>query len=167
MTKDRMTHKVKSLNIGHWCLVIGAFLTLTNGCGSSAKGPPLAPAEGTVLLDGKQLANASVMLVPRGETRGDKAFYGKTDASGKFAVTSADGKQKGAAVGNYQVLINKLVKPDGSDFVPDPNSGPEDTGGFRELLPASYSDSAKSVLTAEVPDGGTKTLEFKLNSKQR
>jgi len=162
-----MTYKGQALNIGHWCLVIGPFLALTAGCGSSAKGPPLVPAEGTVLLDGKQLSNASVMLVPRGETRGDKAFYGKTDAAGKFAVTSADGKQKGAAVGNYQVLINKLVKLDGSDFVPDPNSGPEDTGGFRELLPAAYSDSAKSVLTAEVPDGGTKTLEFKLNSKQR
>ncbi len=144
-----------------WCLV------LLLGCQPTAKGPPLVPVEGVVTLDGKPLAGANVMFVPRGETRGDKAFYGKTNASGKFVATSADGKQKGTAVGNYQVVINKLVKPDGSDFVPDPNAGPEDTGGFRELLPAAYSDAAKSNLTAEVPEGGAKNLEFKLNSKQK
>jgi len=137
------------------------------GCQPAAKGPPLVPVEGLVTLDGKPLAGANVMLVPRGETRGDKAFYAKTDSAGKFIAASADGKQKGAAVGNYQVVLNKLVKPDGSDFVPDPNSGPEDTGGFRELLPPAYSDASKSTLTADVPDGGTKNLEFKLNSKQK
>jgi len=142
-------------------------LVLLGGCSSAPPGPPLVPVEGIVTLDGKALAGANVMLVPRGETRGDKAFYAKTDAAGKFLAASADGRQKGAAVGNYQVVINKLVKPDGSDFIPDPNSGPEDTGGFRELLPSAYSDAARSTLTADVPDGGTKNLEFKLNSKQR
>jgi len=140
---------------------------LVGGCQPASKGPPLVSAEGIVTLDGKPLAGANVMLVPRVETRGDKAFYAKTDAAGKFVAASADGRQKGTAVGNYQVVINKLVKPDGSDFVPDPNSGPEDTGGFREMLPAAYSDAAKSVLTADVPEGGTKSLEFKLNSKQK
>jgi len=140
---------------------------LVGGCQPASKGPPLVPAEGIVTLDGKPLAGANVMLVPRVETRGDKAFYAKTDAAGKFVAASADGRQKGTAVGNYQVVINKLVRPDGSDFVPDPNSGPEDTGGFREMLPAAYCDAAKSVLTADVPEGGTKSLEFKLNSKQK
>src|SRR5215471_7672057 len=167
MTNDRMTISIRAHEIGHWCLVIGASFFLAVGCQQSAKGPPLVPAEGAVTLDGKPLAGANVMLVPRGETRGDKAFYAKTDVAGKFLAASADGKQKGAAVGNYQVVVNKLVKPDGSDFVPDPNSGPEDTGGFRELLPSAYSDSAKSILTADVPDGGTKSLELKLNSKQK
>jgi len=172
MTNDRMTRNVHLPVFDHWCfgfcLIIGAWsLVLAAGCQPAAKGPPLVPAEGVVTLDGKPLANANVMLQPKGETRGDKAFYGKTDAAGKFAVTSADGKQKGAAVGNYLVVIGKLVKPDGSDFTPDPNSGPEDTGGFKQLLPPAYSDEAKSVLTADVPDGGTKNLEFKLNSKQK
>ena len=154
--------------VGHWRLVIsGAAVMLIAGCQPTAKGPPLVPVEGTITLDGKPLAGANVMLVPRGETRGDKAFYGKTDAAGKFVAASTDGKRKGAAVGNYQVVINKLVKPDGSDFIPDPNAGPEDTGGFREVLPAVYSDTAKSMLVADVPDGGTKSLEFKLNSKQK
>jgi hypothetical protein len=150
------------------CSLIGALsLVLAGGCQPVSKGPPLVPAEGIVTLDGKPLAGANVMLQPQGETRGDKAFYGKTDESGKFVAASADGKQKGAAVGTYKVVINKLVKPDGSDFIPDPNSGPEDTGGFRKLLPDAYSDEAKSILTADVPDGGAKTLEFKLSSKQK
>ena len=133
------------------------------GCMAATPGPAV---EGVVLLDGQPLANANVQLIPQGENRGQTGF-GKTDAAGKFVAASADGKRKGAAVGNYQVVINKLVKPDGSDFIPDPNAGPEDTGGFREVLPAVYSDTAKSMLAADVPDGGTKSLEFKLNSKQK
>jgi hypothetical protein len=167
MTNDRMTISIRAPEFGRWCLVIGASFLLAVGCQQSAKGPPLVPVEGVVTLDGKPLAGANVMLIPRGETRGDKAFYGKTNASGKFVATSADGRQKGTAVGSYQAVVNKMVKPDGSDFVPDPNAGPEDTGGFRELLPAAYSDAAKSTLTADVPDGGTKNLEFKLSSKQK
>jgi hypothetical protein len=141
-------------------------LSAACGCSSQAGGPPLVPAEGTVMLDGKPLSGAEVLFEPRGETRG-QAVFGRTDAAGKFTLAAPDGKRKGAAVGGYRVVINKLVKPDGSDFVPDPNLGPMDTGGFRELLPAAYSDLGQSQLTAEVPEGGTKTLEFKLNSKAK
>jgi hypothetical protein len=151
---------------GTWFLVLAAIGTV-GGCGGSSSGPGLVPAEGMVLLDDKPLANANVMLVPKGETRGDRASFAKTDAAGKFAVASPDGKRKGTAVGSYQVVINKLVKPDGSDFNPDPNAGPEDTGGWRELLPATYSDPAQSTLTTEVPAGGTKGLEFKLKGKKK
>jgi hypothetical protein len=154
------------LDLGAWFLVLFAAVTLS-GCGASSGGPGLVPVEGTVLLDDKPLANANVMLVPKGETRGDRASFGKTDAAGKFVVGSADGKKKGAAVGSYGVVINKLVKPDGSDFVPDPNAGLEDSGGWKELLPVSYSDPAQSTLTAEVPAEGTKGLEFKLKGKRK
>ena len=54
-----------------------------------------------------------------------------------------------------------------SDFIPDPNSGPMDTGGFKELLPATYTDPLQTILTADVPDSGTSTLDFKLKSKGR
>jgi hypothetical protein len=168
MNNDRRTAQDLFRFVRHWCLVaVASGPAIFSGCGTSQKGPPLVPAEGIVTLDGKPLSGATVMLVPRGETRGATALYGKTDSAGKFGVTSPDGKHKGASVGNYQVVINKLVKPDGSDFVPDPKSGPEDTGGFREVLPTAYSDPARSALTADVPDGGTKSLEFKLNSKQK
>ena len=137
------------------------------GCNSKTNGPPLVPAAGVVMLDGKPLGGAQVMLSPSGKTRGSTALYGKTDANGQFAVASPDGKHKGAAVGSYKAVISKLVKPDGSDFIPDPNAGPDDTGGYRSLLPSKYSDEAQTVLTADVPEGGTKSLEFKLSSKQK
>jgi hypothetical protein len=127
----------------------------------------LVPAEGVVLLDDKPLGNANVMLVPQGETRGDRGSFGRTDATGKFAVASPDGKRKGTAVGSYRIVISKFVKPDGSDFIPDPNVGPDETGGYKELLPVTYSDAAQSTLTAEVPAGGTKGLEFKLKGKKK
>jgi len=149
------------------CVLLVACALLGGGCDSAPSGPPVVPAEGTVLLDDKPLSGANVTFNPQGETRGDRASYGKTEANGKFAVASPDGKRKGTAVGSYQVIINKLVKPDGSDFVPDPNAGPEDTGGFREALPNIYSDPAHTTLKAEVPAGGTKSLEFKLKSKRK
>ena len=156
----------RSIGLGD-CLLFGAGCVLFLGaCTPAASGPALVPVEGVVTLDDKPLVNANVMLMPRGETRG-QAVFAKTDANGKFAASSPDGKLKGATVGSYQVVINKLVKPDGSDFVPDPNAGPEDTGGFRELLPAGYSDQAQSTLAAEVPEAGAKSLEFKLKSKRR
>jgi hypothetical protein len=152
--------------LGVWFLLLAAMMAC-GGCGGSSSGPGLVPAEGAVLLDDKPLANASVMLVPQGETRGDRASLAMTNAAGKFAVASADGKRKGTAVGSYRVVISKLVKPDGSDFIPDPNVGPDETGGWRELLPSAYSDPAQCTLTAEVPAGGTKGLEFKLKGKKK
>jgi hypothetical protein len=141
-------------------------LALLFGCNTGQPGPKLVPAGGTVTLDGKPLGAADVMFVPQDETKG-QGGAARTDATGKFELLSQDRKKKGAAVGSYRVIISKLVKPDGTDFIPDPNSGPMDTGGFKELLPATYSDPNQTSLTAEVPDGGAAGLEFKLKSKGR
>lgn len=141
--------------------------TLTSaGCSSAPDGPALVPVEGTVTLDGKPLGAADIALVPVGQTMG-QGGNGRTDAAGKFALQSFDRKHTGAPAGSYRVVINKLVKPDGTDYAPDPNAGPIDTGGFRELLPAAYSDMGESQLTADVPAAGTKNLDFKLRSKLR
>jgi hypothetical protein len=148
------------------CLYL-ALPIIAAGCSAAVEGPPFVPVEGTVLLDSKPLSGAEVTFEPQGDTPGHLALFGRTDAAGKFSLHTPDGKRTGAAVGEYKVVVNKLVRPDGSDFIPDPNSGPMDTGGFREVLPVSYSDTAQSQLTATVPDGGTKTLEFKLKSKGR
>jgi len=126
----------------------------------------LVPVEGIITLDGKPLGAADIMFVPRGETKG-QGGVAHTDAGGKFELLSQDRKFKGAPVGDYRVVINKLVKPDGSDYVPDPNAGPMDTGGFKELLPVVYSDMGQTKLETIVPEGGTKNLEFKLQSKSR
>ena len=141
------------------CTVICAVIV---GCKAALAGPAV---EGGVTLDGKPLANASVQFIPQGENRGQTGF-GKTDAAGKFTIGPAGGKQRGAAPGEYKVVISKHVKPDGTDYVPKPDEDPM-LGNHKELLPAAYSDAEKSILTANVPDTGTKSLEFKLNTKQK
>jgi hypothetical protein len=132
------------------------------GCGSKPPGPAV---EGIVTLDGQPLANANVQLVPQGETMG-QAGFGKTDQAGKFSIGPAGSKQRGAAPGEYKVVISKYVKPDGTDYVPKPDEDPM-LGNYKELLPAAYSDPGRSVLTVNVPDGEAKNLELKLNSKQK
>jgi hypothetical protein len=153
---ERLTKSVASLSLT-------SLILLLPGCNRAPAGP-LVPVEGIVSLDGKPLGAADVMFIPQGETPG-QAAVARTGADGKFELLSADRKQKGTAVGNYQVIVSKKVKPDGTDYVPDPNAGEFDTGGFRELLPAAYTDQTQTPLTADVPSGGVKNLEFKLRSK--
>lgn len=154
------------MNKFFWGITAAALLTgMTGGCGKSDGGPPLVPAEGVVILDGKPLANADVMFIPQEGTAG-QALFGRTDAEGHFRMATPDGKRQGAAVGRYKVTIQKLVKPDGSDFIPDPNAGPMDTGGFRELLPPRFASEAETQLEAEVPVGGTRDLRFDLKLRR-
>jgi hypothetical protein len=136
------------------------------GCDRGAPGPPLVPVAGVVTLDGKPLTAADIMFVPQGETKG-QGGVGRTDAAGAFELFTQDRQQKGAPVGSYRVIINKMVTPDGKDYVPDPNVGPIDTGGFKEVLPTAYSDMGLTKLEVNIPEGGTKDLSFKLNSKQK
>lgn len=148
--------------------VLAAIAICSTSCNSEPPGPKLVPVKGLITLDGKPLSAADVMFIPQGDTKG-QGGVGRTDESGKFEVLSFDRKHKGAPVGNYRVIVSKLVKPDGTDYIPDPNAGPFDTGGFKELLPAAYrdSDTAQSKLSADIPDTGTDTIELKLNSKAR
>jgi hypothetical protein len=153
-----------------WTFAFGLSATLLclllGGCSSGPPGPKLVPASGTVTLDDKPLGNADVMFIAEDQTRG-QGGVARTDESGKFELLTVDRKHKGAAAGSYKVIVSKLVTPDGRDFTPDPNAGPMDTGGFKELLPEVYTDQLKTTLTADIPDSGTSTLEFKLKSKGR
>ena len=144
--------------------LLAGVLVVLAGCGSGPDGPPLVAVEGTVTLDGKALGKADLMFVPQGETKG-QGGVAQTNQDGRYALVSQDRKHTGAPVGEYRVIINKMVKPDGTDFVPDPNAGPMDTGGFRDLLPAAYSDMGQTTLTATVPAGGAKSIDFSLKSK--
>jgi hypothetical protein len=136
------------------------------GCGDAPAGPPLVPAEGVITFNGSPLAAADLIFVPQGETKG-QGGVGRTDSSGRFKLISHDRKHDGIPAGSYRVVINKLVKPDGTDFVPDRNAGPMDTGGFREVLPPTYSDMGLTTLQATIPVEGTKDLNFKLTKSGR
>jgi hypothetical protein len=142
-------------------LVVGFGLLV--GCDRPPAGPQLVPAEGTVTLDGKSLSGATLIFQPQDNTAG-QGGTARTDAGGKFSLTSFDLKAKGTAAGSYRVVISKKVNPDGSDFAPSADQDPM-LAAYKEILPPQYSDDAQTTLTAEVPPEGTKNIEFHLSSK--
>jgi hypothetical protein len=136
-------------------------LALFSACTPADTGPPLAPVAGTVTLDAKPLEGALVTLIPTGETKG-QAGSGRTDSAGKFKIIALGSQQReGVAAGTHQVLVTKLVNPDGSLYVPAPGEGPMDGSG-RELLHPTYSDPSQTRLQATVPPEGLPNLELKL-----
>jgi len=112
------------------------------------------------MLDGKPLAGAGIMFLPRGETRGNGAMA-MTDPKGKYTLKTDHGGP-GAPEGEYAVTISKVVNRDGTPYVPNPNVA---EAGERETLPGTYSNSMNTVLTATVPKGGN-TINFELKSKR-
>jgi hypothetical protein len=136
-------------------LVLGLALAGT-GC-NRYDGPPLYPVTGTVTLDGKPLPGAGVMFVPRGETRGN-ASLGLTDVNGKYTLKAEQGGYPGVPEGEFAVVISKLKDsaPAGEELAAAQTSN-------EETLSAKYWDSAQSILTAKVPQGGA-TVDFPLVS---
>jgi len=129
------------------------------GCGDP-NAPPLHPVSGTVTLDGKPLANAGVMFLPRGDTRGN-ACVGLTDPSGKYTLKPERTSGTGAPEGKFAGTISKMKDPP-AGATPDQPAAAET--GFDETLSAKYWDSVQTILEAEVPAGG-KTIDFALKSK--
>lgn len=141
--------------------ISSALLSVTLGCGGSdANLPPLVPVTGTITMDGKALESASVTFIPVGATRGNGAT-GYTDSNGKYELATPGG-DKGAPVGQYKVLLSKMVMPDGSPYRGESGVAPMDSPA-REVLPAKYSDYDQTILKATVPEGGGEVnLQVKL-----
>lgn len=137
------------------------------GCGESVvvpNWPDVVPCTGTVTMGGKPLGQAMVLYVPDVSTQG-QGGSAQTDDSGKYTISSRNVKGEtvpGIVPGKYRVSFSRMVKPDGSVWVPDPTSsaGPA-TFGAREELPLKYSDPATSIQIAEVKAGGA-PIDFDL-----
>jgi hypothetical protein len=141
-------------------LVVALVITAV-GCGGKGPNlPPQYPVSGTISMDGKPLGGAGIMFLPRGETRGTGAF-GMADATGKYSLKTDHGGA-GAPEGEYAVTISRVVNRDGTPYVPNPDVA---EAGERETMPGIYSDSMKTVLSANVPKGGD-TINFELKAKR-
>lgn len=146
--------------------ILGWVMFATVGCGgtSAPKLPDPVPVGGTVLFDGKPLADAIVTFVPainssKGMGPGANAV---TDESGSFELVTAIGRRAkpGAIPGKYRVSISRLVGPDGSPIVLEPGAPPANAGA-RESLPPRYSDVMMTELKADVGDEGG-SFDFKV-----
>jgi hypothetical protein len=141
------------------CSLLSLGFVLILGCSSGTK---LAPVSGTVTLNGKPLAGASVNFEPQssGEKKSLEAplnSTGKTNDKGEYSLETIKG-QKGAVVGKHKVYISLLKTQvgDGDARVP--------RGGWptKDMVPIRYNE--KSELTIDVPSGGTDKANFELKS---
>jgi len=141
------------------------------GCGGGAANESVetAPVSGTVTMDGKPLAGATVNF-----TTEKFASSGTTDAEGKYELPT------GAAVGDNKVFISKWkggrAPSDESDVFEDNpeilddgqieaiGDGTQSAQETEQLVPDTYSDPANTSLKFPVSAGGTTTADFRLKS---
>ncbi len=155
------------MTLRSWVCIVLATILLT-GCGES--GPDVVPVEGTVTLDGKPLANKSLMFLPIEGTSGHGAG-GASDAEGKYTlravVPGATRDYEGAVPGRYRVNV---FEPTITGDVPAEEEGDEPavamgpgSGTPKSEIPAVYGTD-RSPLVLEVPEsGGVLNVELKSN----
>ncbi len=105
-------------------LGFGVLLTLS-GCGRQ-EGPPMAPVQGRVLLNGKPLAGAQVSFIRQGAAR---FSLGKTDEQGRFILTTFD-REDGALIGENKVTVAQVQS---SVAPPTRDSAEEYLAALREV----------------------------------
>jgi hypothetical protein len=133
------------------------FKDLSKGKGDKKDAVKLktVPSSGRVTLDGQPLAGATVTFHPADGKKTSPRASGLTGDDGTF-VLSTYGKADGAPIGEYVVTIALEKK----------GAGPDDRPKLpRNLIPATYSDPAKSPLRVRVEDKKQMTFDFALAAK--
>jgi hypothetical protein len=145
-----------------WTSLFTALVLIGSGCGSK---DGLTKVRGIVTLDGNPVENAQVTFVPVSAGPGRNAT-GMTGPDGSFDLTTTS-PHDGAMSGNYKVLVHY----EEGTIVP-PGSMKEAKAGLlkaskkpkpppKYVIPALYSDPAKTPLSQKVPPDGTVKLELK------
>jgi hypothetical protein len=97
-------------------LVLSCSLMPLAGCGGKYK---MAPVSGTITLDGKPLADATVSFTPQATGSEAPASTGKTDQSGKYTLSLVSDETNGAIIGNHRVVIAKSFESSSDIATPD------------------------------------------------
>lgn len=131
---------------GSWLCLLIALAAV--GCG----GPGATAAGGTVTYQGQPVVDATVLFTPDGGGEGAAMATGKTDAQGKFTLTTKS-PNDGAIPGNYKVSISpaQAVQPEGDYSTPPPPP-----------FPAKYMDPLVTDLKATVASGGDNQFALEL-----
>ncbi len=133
------------------CVVLGACVLALACLGCGESGPEIAPVEGTITLDGKPLANASVVFVPEN----GRPAGGTTNSAGKYVLTFSEGRE-GAMPGKNKVRISTAR---------DPSETPEGEPipAAPETIPMRY--NAQTELEFPVEPGKKNIANFNLTSE--
>lgn len=122
------------------------------GCGSS--GPEIAHVSGRVTMDGKPLANASLIFIPEdGRPAG-----ARTDADGRYALNFTEGR-RGAIPGKNVVRITtqREAEQDENGKVVVPAS--------RETIPMEYNAASTLEFTIEPKKKNVANFDLKSGGK--
>jgi len=129
-------------------LLLVAAAVVAGGCGPGR--PTTVPIRGSVTLDGKPVAQATVLFVP---AAGGVPGRGVTDADGGFTLTTfAEGD--GAITGKHRVAVSK-IKVTGVDATEDGMLPATVSGEVRTIwvTPQKYADASTSGLEVDVARG--------------
>lgn len=148
-----------------WSVAIALIVVAIAGCGKSS--PKLHPATGTVTLDGKPLADATVSFVPAAGAPSD----GKTDSAGKYTIMTNG--LPGMPAGACKVAVSKFTS---AGEMPSMAPSPDDMKKMYEKkkkgevekgeVPAKYGRADTSGLSADVTSDAAKNVfNFELTTK--
>ena len=128
------------------------FLLACGGCGSS--GPEIASVAGRVTMDGKPLANATIVFIPES----GRPSGARTDESGDYALNFSEGR-RGAIPGPNAVRISTVRDAEkdenGKTLVPE----------SKETVPMEYNAATKLTFTVEPKKKNIANFDLKSGGK--
>ena len=128
------------------------------GCGES-DGLPREAVSGTVSVEGKPLKTGLITFLPASPETTTQG--GGPVVEGKYSMT----RSQGIVPGKYKVIISS--PEDTPEKFPDAGRNNDAPGmppiPAKEVIPAQYNN--KSLLTADVVEGGKNVFDFNLTAK--
>jgi hypothetical protein len=148
MTRSHRLFDISTMPSFAVVLLIALGLLMATGCGDGH--PKCIKVSGVVTYRGKPIENAGVTFMPKGA----HPASGKTDAAGRFTLTSFV-PGDGAAVGDHVVCISKMERdPKDKTNSPYPK--------MISVLPSKYAALQGSPLKATVTASGPNDFRFDL-----
>jgi hypothetical protein len=147
-----------------WCAWLLAVPLLAAGCG---KGSGATPLSGTVKLDGRPLANATVQFIA--QNPGGRDALGCTDAKGVFCLSTLK-TGDGAFPGRYKVVVQPVTPADAGVATAPPWAKTRPAAAEVQkpkcpaiTIPPRYSEPGQTVLVQDVP--ASREVVFELENK--
>ena len=137
-------HAVRILIFSVGCVL------LMSGCSGGSDRPDTVPVRGTITLDGKPLADATVSFSAETE----RPATGTSDSFGEFTLTTFE-SEDGAIPGEYKVTVEKYEVADNNDPYAERKS----------LVPLKYVTLNETPLTQSITAEGEPLLLIELNSE--
>ena len=138
-------------------VLFGVVVVGLAGCNMGGPSFKLTPVSGTVKMDGKPLPDADVQFIFDGTPPEQfLGSMGKTDAGGKYELTTNNGK--GTIEGKFKVIVSKITDKSGNPVKENLEAGMDiqqmiASGDAIQMVPPQFSDVGQTKETAEVVAG--------------